>query len=409
MKYNKTTLVEYCNENDIQLMHDYTNISVNRESHIDGKCINDNCCNNFNKNFRQLVKTGAYCNICMVKISNTKIRDSNVKYDINILTDFCNENNILLTEDYSSQFINRDSEIQGICLNNECQNIFNKRFRELLKINGYCKDCSKENGKNKNLKTNLERYGVDNPMKNEDFKEKLKQTMIKKYGVEHNSQSEEIKLKKINTYIKHFGVTSHLKCPLIRQQIIQTNLLKFGVKNPQQNTEIKEKTITTNLKKYGVKYYSQTEEFKNKVIKTNLERYGVPHHSQNAEVAETMFKSSYNKKQYELPSGKTIEYQGYENFAFDYLLFSEKICENDIIINRTDVPEIWYNDKNGKRRRHYVDIYIKLQNKCVEVKSMWTNQQKNNVLEKQQAAKDLGYNYEVWIFDKKGDILDKYI
>lgn len=73
---------------------------------------------------------------------------------------------------------------------------------------------------------------------------------------------------------------------------------------------------------------------------------------------------------------------------------------------RTDVPEIWYTDKTNKLRRHYVDIYIKSQNRCIEVKSTWTNQEKNNVLAKKQSAINLGYNYEIWIFDRKGNKLE---
>ena len=55
----------------------------------------------------------------------------------------------------------------------------------------------------------------------------------------------------------------------------------------------------------------------------------------------------------------------------------------------------------GKKGRHYVDFYIKSQNKYIEVKSTWTNQTKKCVFQKQKAAKDLGLLYEVWIFDGK--------
>ena len=122
-----------------------------------------------------------------------------------------------------------------------------------------------------------------------------------------------------------------------------------------------------------------------------------------------MLTKSYDKKSYVLPSGKTIYIQGYENYMLDYLLSVEKFDENDIFTKRNEVPEIWYNDKTGKSRRHYVDFYIKSQNRCVEVKSTFTNQEKNNVFEKQKAAKDLGLKYEIWIFNKSGDLLDKYI
>jgi hypothetical protein len=405
MKFNNETLIDYCKNNNIILLCDYKDANINRDTYIEGKCVK-NCCNHFYKNFRQLVKTGAYCEDCMKKISSNKIKISKVKYDLNMLGKFCDENNILLIDDYCEKFINRDSIIKGICLVDDCNNIFCKPFRELLKIGGYCESCSKENGKSKIIATNIEKYGVDNPMKNKEFKEKQKQTTFQNYGVEHNSQSEQIKLKKIKTCINHFGVSSHLKCPEIREKIKETNIKIFGVENPQQNQEIRNKNYKTNLEKYGVKHYLQTEEFKNKVIQTNLERYGVNHHSQNAEVAETMLIKAYKLKQYKLPSGKIIDYQGYENFALDTLLLIEKINEDDIISSRKNVPEIWYNDKNGKRRRHYVDFYIKSQNRCIEVKSTWTNQEKNNVFEKQKAAKDLGYKYEIWIYDKNGNILE---
>ena len=407
MKYNSDTLITYCNENKITLIDDNSNNDITRESYIEFRCID--CFKKFTKNFRQLVKTGAYCKICMNKISTNKIRESKVKYDINMLIDFCDKNNILLLDDYSNKFINRDSQIEGICKNEFCENIFTKPFRQLLKINGYCEHCSKENGKAKIIETNIKKYGVDNPMKNEEFKEKLKQTIFKKYGVEHNSQSEIIKSKKRNKCIEKFGVDNNLKMKETREQIKQTNLIKYGVENPQQNQDIRNKNYETNLKKYGVKHFLQTKEFKNKVVQTNLERYGTPHHSQNPDIAEKMLENAYNRKEYTLPSGKQIYLQGYENFMLDYLLSVEKIYEDDIITKRKDVPEIWINDKNGKRRRHYVDFYIKSQNRCIEVKSMFTNQEKNNVFEKQKAGKDLGLNYEIWIFDKNGNILDKYI
>ena len=405
MKYTNQSLIEYCNENNIQLINNYKDEKINRESYIDGKCINENCCNTFNKNFRQLLKTGAYCNSCMKELSSNKIKESKVKYDNDMLIEFCNENNILLNEDYTNQFVNRDTVIDGICLDNECKNTFRKPFRQLLKINGYCEKCSKENGKIKIKETNIKRFGFENVMKNNEIKQKQKNTIIEKYGVEYISQLQEIKEQIKQTNIKKYGVEYVLQCPQIREQIKETNIKKYGVENPQQNKEVKNKNYETNLKKYGVKHYYQTQEFKTKVIQTNLERYGVPHHSQNAETADIMLKGSYNKKQYILPSGKIIDYQGYENFALDELLFKEKINENEIIVNRKEVPVIWYHDKNNKKRRHYVDFYIKSQNRCIEVKSTWTNQAKNHVLEKQKAAKELGFNYEIWIYDRNGNLL----
>jgi len=106
-------------------------------------------------------------------------------------------------------------------------------------------------------------------------------------------------------------------------------------------------------------------------------------------------------KQYITESGKIFKYQGFENFALKEVL--DKYDENDIVNSRIDVPKIFYLC-NGKERRHYVDIYIKSQNLCIEVKSDYTITLKNEeILLKQQTAKNIGLNYEIWVYDRKGN------
>jgi len=122
-----------------------------------------------------------------------------------------------------------------------------------------------------------------------------------------------------------------------------------------------------------------------------------------------MNKTSYYIKEYILPSGNTINIQGYEHFALDELLQKENMNENDIITGCKNVPTIWYNDESGKKHRHFVDIFIPSQNKCIEVKSTWTlKKQKEIVLLKKMAAKELGYLYEIWVYDKIGNKVEFY-
>ena len=406
MRYNCETLIEYCNANKIRLLNKYD--FVNREFYIDFKCTYDNCDNNCNKIFRQLVKTGAFCKTCTSKNTSIKISKSLLKIDVNVLNAFCVENSILLTIDYQNISVNRNTIIEGLCITPNCENTFSRPLRELLKHNGCCANCSKENGKIKTINTFITNYGVNHPMQNEEYYNKFKQTMIIKHGVEHNSQLDKIKEQKKKKSLQKYGVEYVLQSTIVRNKIDATNLIKYGAKNPQQNIEIHNKTNETNLIKYGEKCYFATQEFKDKIKQTNLMKYGVEHHSQNAVVAETMLTHAYNNKKYTLPSGKIINYQGYENFALDKLLNVDKIEEQDIITNRRDVPEIWYYDNHDKKRRHYVDFYIPSQNRCIEVKSTWTNQPKNNVIEKQMAAKKAGYIYDVWVYDKKGNIVTTF-
>lgn len=233
----------------------------------------------------------------------------------------------------------------------------------------------------------------------------MKNTIFEKYGVEHISQLDTIKEQIKSTCLAKYGTEFSLQSEEVKKKSKATNIIKYGVENPQQNISIQQKTENTNIVKYGVKCYFTSDEFKEASVKTNIKKYGVEHHSQNSEISEKMLKNSYSTKKYKMPSDKIIDYQGYENFALDELLNIEHILEDDIITNRKDVPEIWYDDKTGKKKRHFVDFFITSQNRCIEVKSTWTNQAKNNVLEKQQAAINLGYKYDIWIFDEKGNRL----
>ena len=130
---------------------------------------------------------------------------------------------------------------------------------------------------------------------------------------------------------------------------------------------------------------------------------------QNEDIMSKNIKQSYKKKEYILSSNKIIEIQGYENFALDELIINEKIHESDIITGCKNVPVIWYNDETGEKHRHYVDIFIPSQNRCIEVKSTWTaKKNEHNIFLKQNAAKELGYKYEIWIYNSKHKKINCY-
>jgi len=241
-------------------------------------------------------------------------------------------------------------------------------------------------------------------LQREEIKEQIRETNLEKYGVEHVSQCKEFKDKCKKTNLKKYGVEYFTQTNIMKDKTKITNLEKYGVEHISQCEEIKEKIKVNNLEKYGKEFYSQTQECKEKIKQTNLKKYGVEHVSQFQEIYEKQNKNSYYLKEYILPSGIKIKIQGYEHFALDELFKKENMNESDVITGCKNVPIIWYNDEIGKKHRHYVDIYIKSQNKCIEVKSSWTLiKQKNIIFLKQTAAKELGYIYEIWVYDSKGN------
>ena len=282
------------------------------------------------------------------------------KFTKEFLNNFCNVHNIILLREYSENELRGEKFIDFICI--KCNENTSKQFKFMIKYNPVCHRCSYLEKGNKARKTMILKYGVENISQLEEIKNKKRETTFKNFGVEHNSQCQIVKDKKINTCLKN----------------------------------------------NGVEYPQQSKEIKNKSKQTCLNNYGVEHPTQNQEIAEKSFIKCYKAKSFAFPSGNKITCQGYEPFALQELI-NINIGENDIITGCKNVPTIWYNDVNGQKHRHYVDIFIPSKNTCIEVKSTWTiKDKKGNIFEKQTAAKELGYKYEIWVYDNNGNKLDVY-
>jgi hypothetical protein len=327
-----------------------------------------------------------------------------LKYCNESLKQFCLENGVELCRDYSNELVRRETIIEGKCTAEECDNIFNKSFREIVTHNNiYCKKCLIIKTVIKRQETCLEKHGVKSAMQSEYFKEQIKQTNLEKYGVKWSFQGKTVKEKIKKTNIQRYGVENPNQNLEIREKVKQTNLEKYGVEYVMQSDIFKEKIKNTMIERHGVENASQNETVKDKKKKTCLKNYGVEYPSQNSIIMDKVVKSSYSKKDYIFPSGKCVLIQGYEHFALNELIMNENLDEDKILVGCKNVPIIWYKTDDGKKHRYYVDIYIPSQNRCIEVKSDWSyNIKTNNVVLKQQAAKELGYNYEIWIYNQNG-------
>ena len=113
-------------------------------------------------------------------------------------------------------------------------------------------------------------------------------------------------------------------------------------------------------------------------------------------------KASFESKEYVFPSGKIEYIQGYENFALDMLV---KIYdESDIIVDRKEVPEVWYWFMDTYRR-YFCDIYVKATNTIYEIKSTYTlTLNGREITEKRKACEYLGYGFKLYVFNKDGSI-----
>jgi len=527
MSYTNNALSQYCKENKVVLTKDYSTVTVNSSTVIEGKCANEKCNELFSKQFRSLIRNkNIYCKQCSKTEKQKRIQEKCSEknltvYDNELFKKFTSEKNLVLRKNYSNINVNSNTIIEGTCTFENCNEPYNKRFTAMYKYSVYCKKCTKIDSKNKYKETCVEKYGVANAFQTKDFREKSKKTCLEKYGVENALQSKQIqdKLKKTslekygcenvfqnneikekckqtcfekygveygiqnkniqekqkttclekygcenasqnegikqktketclekygcenvfqnkdiqekhkNTCLEKYGCENVFQNEEIKKKSKETMIEKYGVENPNQCEEIKARMRITTKERYGTEYASQNEAVKQKVkntclehfgveyslqskevrekgIKTNLEKYGTKYPMQNSEYSEKVSKTAYCVKSYIMPSGKILSIQGFENFCLDDLLNKENIDENDIVNERTKVPEIWYESEAGELKRHYVDFYIPSQNRCIEIKSTWTlDKNKERVLIKQQAAKALGIKYEIRIYGSDGSII----
>jgi len=349
------------------------------------------------------------------------------KYDLKLLNEFCNINELIYCQDYNNIPINCNTKIICRCKGKNCDETFEKSFKQLLKNKNFgCKKCHNKFKTIKTQNTCLERYGVTTTLKSKNVIEKIKHTLLEKYGVLSPLQSSTIKDKFKNTCLNKFGVINPTLNKEIREKVKNTCLQRYGCENPFQSMEIRDKIKKFNnekygvecnsksqilkdkykdtcLKKYGVDSHTKLDSIKNKIKQTNMTKYGYENVMHNSDIMEKASKNAYKKKEYIFSSDRIEIIQGYENYALDDLI-NNNICVSDIVVGPQNVPIIWYLDKNDKKHRHYVDIYVTSLNKCIEVKSKWTfNKNQDIVLKKQEEGKKLGFNYEIWIYDSNGN------
>lgn len=135
------------------------------------------------------------------------------------------------------------------------------------------------------------------------------------------------------------------------------------------------------------------------IKKTNLQKYGYEIPMHHPEILNNTIKKQYNLKDFIFPSGNIIKVQGYEDLALK-ILIENKYDEKDIITNRLMIPTFEYFFKN-KNKKYLPDIYIKSENKIIEVKSSRTFEimKIQNIL-KALSVRKAGYDFEFWIFYK---------
>ena len=177
-----------------------------------------------------------------------------------------------------------------------------------------------------------------------------------------------------------------------------------------------EKREETNKEIYGYRYATQHPDIREKIENTNLERYGFKNAMQNPEIRDKAHKAAKKYKDYILPSGEVTLIQGYENLCFDQLLFEEGYSEEEIYNEKSEAfpdieyPDIWYEGLDGEQHQYNPDFYLPYENKIIEAKSEYLYElNKETIYLKGKACIEAGYEFELRIYDKKGNMTQKIV
>lgn len=164
------------------------------------------------------------------------------------------------------------------------------------------------------------------------------------------------------------------------------------------------KTLSDIRRGRGCSDFCRMEKVKN----TCLERYGVTNVSKDPEIFSRIVSAIRTRKEYELPSGRVVNLQGYEPQAVDYLLSGEdkflerKISERDLSFG-IEIPSFRYVDEDGTERVYHPDIAIG--DMIIEVKSDWTlHRWKETNIRKFQAVNEKGYKLRLLLFYENGEV-----
>jgi hypothetical protein len=224
---------------------------------------------------------------------------------------------------------------------------------------------------------------------------KRKDTNIKKYGVEIASKLPEVIEKNKQSHIKHWGDYAMRNSEILKKRN-DTCIEKYGGIG-MASEELFSKMKNTNIKKYGVKYYSSTDDWYDKCVKTALEKYGKGWVSKVDSINSKQQAGGYSYYDFEFPSGKVVRVQGYEPKVLAKLVVD--YSEDDIIVgvqNIIDEIGFFHYEYENETHRYYPDIYIKSENRIIEVKSTYTfNKEKEKNLLKRESVlnKNINFNF----------------
>ena len=336
-----------------------------------------------------------------------RCQNDNYKLDYDVLKkNFEDRNCVLLTSRENYQ--NNKQRLDFRCVCGETSTIVH---HDLLR-GRLCMSCKNDRSKS----TSMEIYGVDNPAKSEEIKQKIVDSMVKNHGVKYAQQKPEIRAKTDATSLEKYGKLRAFLLPEVFEKIRKTHKEKYGVEFPLQAQEIRDKItliygspnyiISEHCKKrmqdkYGSEYFVTSQKYREFMLET----YGAESAMQCPELFRKAQSTSFRRKPYISPDGKTFMVLGYEGAALDEILKEEGI-KTVYAGEDPEIPVFQYVGDDDKTHYYYPDIYIPEENRVIEIKSVYTyNQDPEKTLCKALKVSE-NHLFELRLYNHKKEIVE---
>jgi hypothetical protein len=279
--------------------------------------------------------------------------------------------------------------------------------------------------------TSLEKYGKLRAFLLPEVFEKIRKRHKEKYGVEFPLQAQEIQDKITMTFMKTLNAPRPFLSEIYLQRMKekyghewfcctdaykQVMLDKYGSENYITSDHCKQQM----LDKYGSENYITSDHCKQQMLdkyrsehfftskkyrEIMIEKYGVETAMHCPEICRKALSSSFRRKPYISPDGKTFMVLGYEGAALDEILKEEGI-KTVYAGEDPEIPVFQYVGDDDKTHYYYPDIYIPEENRVIEIKSVYTyNQDPEKTLCKALKVSE-NHLFELRLYNHKKEIVE---
>ena len=153
--------------------------------------------------------------------------------------------------------------------------------------------------------------------------------------------------------------------------------------------------------KYGSEYFITSQKYREFMLET----YGAESAMQCPELFRKAQSTSFRRKPYISPDGKTFMVLGYEGVALDEILKEEGI-KTLYAGEDPEIPVFQYVGDDDKTHYYYPDIYIPEENRVIEIKSVYTyNQDPEKTLCKALKVSE-NHLFELRLYNHKKEIVE---